>query len=91
MYLKYSKKKLLQKKTDLDKWITERYALFQDTKDGINSFEIHHKEWPLYDIEIEQININYPRFEKMLNNSPMYKHYSTGVQVIAWDKEVINF
>lgn len=89
LYLEFSKGTLLKKKTDFEEWVTERYALFQDSGDTINSFEIHHIEWPLYDIEIEQINVDYPRFSGMLNNSPVYKHYSPGVQVIAWDKEVI--
>jgi len=31
-------------KGTLDKWLTERYALFQDTQKSINEFEIHHLE-----------------------------------------------
>lgn len=89
LYLKFSKGTLLKKKTDFEEWITERYVLFQDSKDSINSFEIHHIEWPLYNIEIEKINVNYPRFGVMLNNSPVYKHYSPGVKVVAWDKEIV--
>lgn len=37
--------KELTNKTGLDKWLTERYALFQDTDESINEFEIHHLEW----------------------------------------------
>lgn len=73
-------------KTPLDKWLTERYALFQDTATAINEFEIHHAEWPTYKIDWEKIHIRYPRFSRLLEGTPDRSHYSTGVQVIAWDK-----
>lgn len=73
-------------KTSIDSWLTERYALYQDTEDSINEFDIHHIEWPIYKLDIAEIEVDYPRFDKLLNNLPDIKHYSTGVQVIAWDK-----
>ena len=75
------------KKTELDKWLTERYALFQENKDSINEFEIHHLEWPIYKVNLKEIRVDYPRFNTLLDNSPDATHYSTGVQVIAWDKK----
>lgn len=88
----YQVGKELKIKTELDKWLTERYALFQDTKTSINQFEIHHIEWPIFDLEMKETIIEYKRFNKLLNNLPHRMHYSTGVQVIAWDKKkrVIN-
>lgn len=74
-------------RTDLDKWLTERYALFQDTVSSINEFDIQHVEWPTFEIDLKEIKVNYPRFDKLLSNSPSLSHYSTGVQVIAWDKK----
>lgn len=85
--IKYEVGQELKEKTELDKWLTERYALFQDTETSINEFEIHHIEWPTYNVDIKEIEIEYPRFSKLLNNLPDKKHYSTGVQVIAWDKK----
>lgn len=76
----------ITQKTALDKWLTERYALFQDSPTSINAFEIHHIEWPSLEIELEHIEIHYPRFSTLLNYSPTLIHYSPGVQVIAWDK-----
>lgn len=80
----------LKEKTELDKWLTERYALFQDTATSINEFEIHHVEWPIFELDLKEIEIEYPRFTKLLNNLPDKKHFSTGVQVIAWDKRRTN-
>lgn len=74
-------------KTELDRWLTERYALFQDTQNSINEFEIHHLEWPLNEIEIIQLELNYPRFNVFFKNQPDRAHYSKGVKVIAWGKK----
>lgn len=74
------------KKKNIDKWLTERYALFQDGKHGINAFEIHHKEWPIQELRINDLRVDYPRFNSFLNNNPDLIHYSPGVQVLAWGK-----
>ncbi|MFG6686517.1 YqjF family protein [Mariniflexile sp. HNIBRBA6329] len=73
-------------KTELDKWLTERYALFQDTKDSINEFDIHHLEWPTQEIKFKKLIVNYPRFRNLIKNEPNLTHYSNGVQVLAWNK-----
>lgn len=73
-------------KNEIDKWLTERYALFQDTAHSINEFEIHHLEWPLQELVIEKIDLNYPRFNTLLSTKPDITAYSTGVKVLAWGK-----
>lgn len=90
IFIKYSIGETLEKKTLLDKWLTERYALFQDTKTSINEFEIHHIEWPIKKLDIKEIEIKYTRFKTLLNKHPDSLHYSPGVQVIAWDKMRVN-
>jgi uncharacterized protein YqjF (DUF2071 family) len=77
----------LANKTQLDRWLTERYALFQDTATSINEFEIHHIEWPIFEINLQEIDIIYPAFNSLLSKQPNSTHYSTGVQVISWDKK----
>lgn len=74
-------------KTKLDKWLTERYALFQDYKNKLNSFEIHHVEWPTQEINITNLKIDYPRFKNLFNNSPDIVQYAKGVKVLAWNKQ----
>ena len=76
----------IKKKTELEKWLTERYALFQDTGTSINEFEIHHLEWPINKIDLKNLEINYPRFDKLIKNKPDIIQYSKGVKVIAWGK-----
>jgi uncharacterized protein YqjF (DUF2071 family) len=76
----------IAKKTELDKWLTERYALFQDTEKSINEFEIHHLEWPINKINLGKLEFNYPRFDNLIKNEPNKIQHSKGVKVIAWGK-----
>jgi uncharacterized protein YqjF (DUF2071 family) len=77
----------ITQKTELDKWLTERYLLCQDINDTINEFEVHHVEWPIKEIEIVSLEVNYPRFKNLLKNNPDKIHYSEGVQVVSWGKQ----
>ncbi len=89
--LNFAVDKKINTKSELDIWLTERYALFQDSKSHINEFEIHHVEWPINDIILNEVEINYQRFKNILNNSPMRQHYSPGIQVLAWGKKKFEF
>ena len=85
--IKFTIGKELKEKTELDKWLTERYALFQDTQNSINEFEIHHLEWPISTIDFQSLNLNYKRFNTLIDNSPQKIQYSKGVKVLAWPKQ----
>lgn len=77
----------IESKTDLDLWLTERYSLAQDFKNGINQFEIHHIEWPLKQIELKDLCVSYSRFEDLFSGEPDLCAYSPGVQVLSWNEE----
>ena len=79
--------KEIAEKTELEKWLTERYALFQDTEKCINEFEIHHLEWIVNEITLKKLEFIYPRFNTLIKNEPSQIHYSKGVKVIAWGKD----
>lgn len=74
-------------KDKLDKWLTERYMLYQDYNDYINEYEIHHIVWPVQELKLKSLRCNYERFEQLMHGHPSRIHYSPGVQVIAWDKK----
>lgn len=76
----------IEQKSDLDRWLTERYALFQDTATTINEFEIHHLEWSIHKALITDLDFNYSTFNHLINNEIDLVHYSKGVQVLAWQK-----
>lgn len=81
--------KEIKEKTALDIWLTERYALFQDTEKSINKFEIHHLEWIINELALSKLAVNYKRFDKLLKHNPDKIQYSSGVQVIAWGKTIV--
>ena len=68
--IEFKIKNKLTEKTNLDKWLTERYALFQDNSGSIDFFEIHHLEWEINKIEIEKLELKYERFEKLFSGKP---------------------
>lgn len=83
--LRYSVGDVIDHKEELDLWLTERYALFQDTKLGTSEFEIHHVPWSIFKVHTLDLNVHYPRFQKFFMNKPDVTHYSSGVQVLAWN------
>ena len=85
--LEYYIGKQFNAKSETDLFLTERYALFQDAGNRLNEFEIHHIEWPVYELEIKKLNISYPQFPDFFQTPPDLVHYSSGVKVIAWDKK----
>lgn len=74
-------------KDEIDIWLTERYAVFQDYKNRIIEYDVHHLEWPIQSILIKKLEINYPKFNHLLSNKPNRVHYSKGVNVLTWDKK----
>ena len=74
-------------KDKTDVWLTERYAVFQDYKNQLIEYDVHHLEWPIQKIRIKSLDLNYPRFSFLINNQPDKLHYSKGVQVLTWDKK----
>ncbi len=75
------------KKDATDFWLTERYAVFQDYKNHIIEYDVHHVEWPMQNINIKHLKIDYPRFNQFLNEKPDKVYYSSGVQVLTWNKK----
>lgn len=79
---------LISSKQPIDKWLTERYALFQETSKNINQFEIHHLEWKLRTLKLIELQLHYPKFSQLIDRMPDCCHYSEGVQVLAWRKKI---
>ena len=62
----------IAKKTKLINWLTERYALFQDTNTSINEFEIHHLQWPINEINLSKLELNYPRLKNYWHSKNLF-------------------
>lgn len=76
----------LKEKDETDLWLTERYALSQDSGKWIHHYDVHHIEWPVHQLSLDQLELNYPKWNDLLQGSPERVHYSPGVGVCAWPK-----
>jgi len=81
---------LLPTKTELDKWLTERYCLYLEEKKSVYRYEIHHKEWEIKKVSINNLELNYNIGEIHLSaQKHCLSHYSEGVKVLAWNRNEI--
>lgn len=79
----------LNKKDDLDIWLTERYCLLLHEKGNQYCYQIDHAEWQTNQVNITNLEVNYLIGQYPLHASPQRVHYSPGVKVIAWSREKI--
>lgn len=76
-------------KIDLDIWLTERYCLFLDIGKNLYRYDIHHKEWEIKNLIINNLDINYQIGDCIFNHKPNLWHYSDGIKVVSWKREKI--
>lgn len=86
LHIRYETETTPVQKTELDRWLTERYVLFQDGVDDIVEFNIHHIEWPLQKVKVDTLALSYPSYNFLLEGFPTRVGYSPGVQVLIWEK-----
>ena len=79
----------INKVSEIDKWLTERYCLYQNISNRLYRYEVHHEKWPLYDIKLLNFKSDYRIGELILQAKPDLAHYSTGVKVLAWQREYL--
>jgi uncharacterized protein YqjF (DUF2071 family) len=49
----------IEHKSELDKWLTERYAAFIEYQNSLFIYDIHHFEWELNRVKIKSLNLDY--------------------------------
>lgn len=79
----------LANKTALDLWLTERYCLYLEEGNHLYRYDIHHKEWDVNTLSIENISLHYSIGDLKLTTGPELMRYSPGVKVVAWKREKI--
>lgn len=75
------------KKEAVDIWLTERYALYLTEGQNVYRYEIDHEEWDLKEVLFNTLDLSYKVGTHALIN-PDRAHYSPGVKVIAWSREI---
>ena len=86
--VKYKVLDEIASKTPLDLWLTERYCLYLNEGASLYRYDIHHAEWVLNKIDIQELNLKYKFGGIDLIPQPYQAaHYSPGVKVVAWGKQ----
>ena len=75
----------------LDKWLIERYCLYLQSNNETYRYEIQHKSWKIFQVEILELTTDYKFGNIKLNRKPDLIHYSNGVKVVAWNKEKLKY
>ena len=85
---KFEIKKLIENKSVLDKWLTERYCLYLVDNNEYYRYDIHHKEWEIKYIDIKRLKLRYKVGDLDLGvRNPDMIHFSEGIKVLAWKRE----
>lgn len=83
-------KEAIAEKSEIQNFLTERYALFLERGGRLFRYDIHHLEWKIRTLEIKKLHLDYrlPGLD-LANKQPDLVHYSDGVEVVAWRKVVV--
>ena len=76
-------------KTDLNCWLSERHALYDNCNEKIGRFDIHHPEWELYNLNAKIIKIKYQAGRYNLNIYPDRVHYAKKIEVVLWGRKTV--
>lgn len=87
---KYEIGMCLQEKDEHDLWLTERYCLYNQSKKGeLYRYDIHHLPWSINELSISDFS-NGQVFQSIgVTGQPDISRYSSGVKVVAWNKELL--
>lgn len=72
---------------ELDEFLTERYCLYHGKGSVLRRFEVHHDRWPLQELHILDLRIDFTLGPIHLTGRPERAAYCEGVEVIAWSPE----
>ena len=87
----YEVGQFINEKSELDKWLTERYCLYLEKGNKLYRYDIQHKEWDLNRVQLENLHVDYKLGEMRLNVGQIHsQHYSEGVKVVAWNRCELN-
>lgn len=87
---KYKIGESLQEKSDLDLWLTERYCLYNQSRNGyLYRYDIHHLPWNINELYVSGLSHGQVLESVGISSQPNLSHYSSGVKVVAWNKELL--
>lgn len=87
---KYKIGAIVQEKTPLQIWLTERYCLYVFDKKKLYRYQIHHKEWKIKEITFDKLSIDYTIGDvRLTEDQVLCPNYSDGIVVVSWGREQV--
>jgi len=77
----------ISEKSNVDKWLTERYCAYELIHNHMYRFNIHHKPWPLKKLKLRRLNISYYKGPLEITERPHLQHYAPQQKVLLWGRE----
>lgn len=88
--IEFAVKEFAASKTPLEKWLTERYALYLEQNGRLFRYDTHHREWKIKMVDVKKLNLDYKIGAIDLTaRKPDLAHYSDGVEVVAWKRVAV--
>lgn len=86
MNLDYTPSAPLASKKVVDIWLTERYIAYQQLTDGLYSYPIQHREWPLKEMALAgDLRYNFQGLRLTMKDI-FLMHYADNIQVLLWPR-----
>lgn len=79
----------ITEKTTTDLWLTERYQVYFEQNQVLWRYDVHHAEWKLNKVIVPELRLNYRLNAFDFSTAPSFAHYSAGVKVVAWNKQLV--
>jgi uncharacterized protein len=84
----YKERWRIASKSVNDRWLTDRYCVYDVTKGNVFRHEVHHPDWPLHTVSIQKMDVVTAKKTLDIQNSPALAHFSYGVPVLAWKRVI---
>lgn len=75
--------------SELDYWLTERHALYQQNGNKLHRIDVHHKPWPLQHMKIDPMITGYPLIGNPVATAPDLVHYAKKLTVLVWSRKTV--
>ncbi len=81
----------LENSNDLNYWLTERHALYQQNGNKLHRIDVHHKPWPLQPMEVNLELSGYPLIGDRIfaRPTPDLTHYAEQLEVLVWGRQTV--
>lgn len=76
----------VERVSELDYWLTERHALYEQNGNKLHRIDVQHKPWPLQQMNIDARISGYPLIGTPIASAAHLVHYAQELAVLVWGR-----